>query len=432
MNYNLTRKQQEALEYMKHGHNVFLTGQAGTGKSYLLKIFIEWYHYNNDADKNKIYVTSTTGLSSLLIDGITINRYAGIGIGDKDVEHYFKKISKIPHMRKRWNETKVLVIDEISMMCPELFDLLNILAKKIRKESLPFGGIQLILSGDFLQLPPINSSEFCFESFSWDDCIDRTFYFNEILRQNDNVFQKVLNNIRVGICDEQDKAILNSCLHRDFNNEHGIVPTVLFSKKSMVQEYNTKELERLITNGNESRMYKANYKFGNDSVPESTKDFLKELLNSSTPVEDEIQFVMGNQVMLTINMPEFGLANGSRGIITGFSRTGTTSEKNPIVKFLNGRELEIEKKSWTLDENGASITKKQIPLIHAWAITIHKAQGMTLEYIVTDIGSSIFEYGQIYVVLSRVKSLEGLGLLNIDFSKIKSNPKILNYYNKLK
>ena len=94
MNYNLTRKQHEALEYMKHGHNVFLTGQAGTGKSYLLKIFIEWYHYNNDADKNKIYVTSTTGLSSLLIDGITINRYAGIGIGDKDVEHYFKKISK--------------------------------------------------------------------------------------------------------------------------------------------------------------------------------------------------------------------------------------------------------------------------------------------------------------------------------------------------
>ena len=200
----------------------------------------------------------------------------------------------------------------------------------------------------------------------------------------------------------------------------------------MVQEYNTKELEKLISNGNESRMYKANYKFGNDSVPESTRDFLKELLNSSTPVEDEIQFVLGNQVMLTINMPEFGLANGSRGIITGFSRTGTTSEKNPIVKFLNGRELEIEKKSWTLDENGASITKRQIPLIHAWAITIHKAQGMTLEYIVTDIGSSIFEYGQIYVVLSRVKSLEGLGLLNIDFTKIKSNPKILNYYNKLK
>jgi ATP-dependent DNA helicase PIF1 len=132
--------------------------------------------------------------------------------------------------------------------------------------------------------------------------------------------------------------------------------------------------------------------------------------------------------MLTVNMPEFGLANGSRGIITGFSPIN----KFPIVHFLNGIILEIPYKEYLLEENNSSCKKKQIPLIHSWAITIHKAQGMSLEYVKTDIGNSIFEYGQAYVVLSRIKDINGLSLINIDYSKIFAHPKILEYYNKLK
>ena len=156
----LTTKQKEALRHMKSGKNIFLTGPAGTGKTFILKNFIDWYKETKETENSKIYITSTTGLSSLLIDGMTIHRYAGIGIGDKDINTYYKKIMKMKSLKKRWLSTSVLVIDEISMMNPDLFDKLEALARKIRLNDKPFGGIQLILSGDFLQIPPVNSNDF--------------------------------------------------------------------------------------------------------------------------------------------------------------------------------------------------------------------------------------------------------------------------------
>jgi ATP-dependent DNA helicase PIF1 len=423
---NLTPLQTEALNYMKAGNNIFLTGQAGTGKTHLLKIFIEWY--NND-DKTLV-ITSTTGLSALLINGMTINRFAGIGVANKDLDYYYKKILKSGNSKKRWEKTEVLIIDEISMMHPDTFDLLNNLAKKIcNNDTLPFGGIQLILSGDFCQLPPVKCNDFCFESFSWDECISKTFYFNTILRQNDIVFQKLLNNIRVGKCEEDDKVILLDCMEKyktnQFGHMYGIIPTMLFPTKNIVNQYNKTELDLLLKKNVVSKNFSAKYSYG-IKVKEEHKDILKDLINNSYFVEDELVFVIGCQVMLTINLPNNNLANGSRGIIVDFDK----ESNNPIVKFLNGRELEIKIHSWVLDENESSITKMQIPLIHAWAITIHKSQGMTLDYVITDIGDNIFEYGQIYVVLSRVKSLDGLFLKNINFDKIKTHPKILKYYSK--
>lgn len=426
---NLTPLQEEALKYMKTGNNVFLTGQAGTGKTYLLKIFIEYYNRIND--NKTLVITSTTGLSALLINGMTINRFAGIGLANQDLEYYYKKILKNGNVKKRWNKTEVLIIDEISMMNPDTFDLLNNLAKKIRANNTePFGGIQLILSGDFCQLPPVKCNDFCFESFSWDECISKTFYFNTILRQNDSVFQKLLNNIRVGKCEEDDKVILLNCMekykNRKFGNIYGIIPTMLFPTKNIVNEYNKKELDSLLKKDILQKTYNAKYAYGS-KVKEEHKELLKDLINNSYFVEDELIFTIGCQVMLTINLPNNNLANGSRGIIVDFD----VETNNPIVKFLNGKELEIKMHSWCLDENDNSIIKTQMPLIHAWAITIHKSQGMTLDYVITDIGDDIFEYGQIYVVLSRVRTLDGLFLKNINFDKIKTHPKILDYYSNL-
>ena len=423
----LTEKQKEAFQYMKKGHSVFLTGPGGSGKSFLLKYFIEWFKKEIENDKNQIFVTSTTGLSALLIDGMTIHRYSGIGTGKSEVDELFKKIYKIPHIRKRWLSTAVLIIDEISMMDAGLFDKLEILAKKIRKNNNIFGGIQIILSGDFLQLPPVGSTNFCFESFCWDDVVSRTFYFDKILRQSDSGLQDILNNIRVGIVNEEVRSVLDSCIDRDLTNEAGIVPTLLFSKKDMVSKYNEDELNKLLKNGNESHIYNAAYEYSKN-IQIDQHSFFRDLINNSFQIGDCLCLCIDAQVMLTVNMPEFGLANGSRGIVIKFSGVNF----NPVVRFLNGIVLEIQRKEYLLEENKSSCKKIQIPLIHSWAITIHKAQGMSLEYVKTDIGNSIFEYGQAYVVLSRIKDINGLSLINIDYSKIFAHPKILEYYKRLK
>jgi ATP-dependent DNA helicase PIF1 len=427
MTFQLTEKQNNAFQCMKNGHNTFLTGPGGTGKSFLLKCFIEWYKLEKEHERSKIYITSTTGLSSLLIDGITINRYCGIGTGEKPVQELFTKINKLAQVKKRWNETGVLIIDEISMMSADLFDKLEILAKKIRKNDLPFGGIQVILSGDFLQLPPVKSVNFCFNAFSWNLVINHTFYFDEIIRQDNHLLQKVLNKIRVGIIDDEVKSLLNSCLNRELTNINGIIPTLLFSRKNMVSEFNEKELEKIINSNIENHEFIAKYQFSK-KVSETAKEYLKDLINQQYQIEEKIILSKFSQVMLNINLPEKGLANGSRGIIIDFN----SANNNPIVKFLNNTELEIAMHEYTLDgDNGEVVKKIQIPLILAWAITIHKAQGMSLEFVKTDIGSSIFEYGQAYVVLSRITNINGLSLINIDFSKIKAHPLIIDFYNKI-
>ena len=432
MEIELNTKQKDAFQSMKYGKNIFLTGPGGSGKSFLLKYFIEYYKNEIETEDSILYVTSTTGLSASLIDGVTINHYAGIGLGDKDVDYYYKKIIKMKSLRKRWIKTKILIIDEISMMDPELFDKLEFLARKIRRNENIFGGLQIILSGDFLQLPPVKCKNFCFEALTWNNVIEKTFYFDKIIRQDDNLLQKVLNNIRIGKVNEEVVELLNSCLHKDLTNKEGIIPTLLFSKKNMVIQYNEKELEKLINDKKEHKIFESKYKF-KDKITEESKKKLKTLINNKFQVDDIITLSINSQVMLTINFPDLGLSNGSRGIIIDFTKD---ENRYPVVLFLNGKTMIVEYYEYKLIEENQFekdefVTKCQIPLILSWAITIHKAQGMSLEYVKTDIGSSIFEYGQAYVVLSRIKSIDGLSLNNIDYSKIKAHPKILKYYEQL-
>jgi len=422
---SLNNKQNEAFNAMINGQNIFITGPGGSGKSHVINLFVNYYKNNIENNENKLYVTSSTGLSSLLINGITINQYAGIGTGEKSIEYYFKNIQKKKPVRERWKNTNVLIIDEISMINSSLFEKLDILAQKIRKNNSPFGGIQLICSGDFLQLPPVKSNNFCFESFTWDITIDKIYYFDKIIRQNNIEFQIVLNKIRLGIIDKDVKRILDSCKNRKLENKDGIIPTLLFSKKDIVKTYNDARQQELINENKKTVVFDSEYIFSSKIKEEVKQDYIN-LINSQFNIQDSITLSKYSQVMLNVNNIDEGLANGSRGIIVDF-----TENNNPIVQFLNGKVLEIKKKDYKLEESKDSITKKQIPLIHAWAITIHKAQGMSLEYVETDIGKSIFEYGQAYVVLSRIKSLEGLSLIDIDYTKIKANPKVIKFYENL-
>lgn len=442
-NAHLTEKQELALNSLKRGKNVFLTGPAGSGKTFLLKNFIDWYRHNKETENKKIYITATTGLSASLIEGCTIHSYSGIGTGQKDINDIYKNIVKFSSgAKKRWLETGVLIIDEISMMEASIFDKLEILAKKIRKNDDPFGGIQIILSGDFLQLPPIKSTTFCFEAISWDIVIDKVFYFDKIIRQRDESLQEVLNNIRIGVVDDRVKSLLNSCFNKKLEHPSGIIPTHLFSKRDVVLNYNTKELQKLIDNECETYTYSAEYIFPEKKkITEEAKEFLINLINTNRCIDDTLTLSVGAQVMLITNqlsaltteeasIMKNTIFNGSRGIVVGFEQVAN-GKKYPIVSFLSGEILTITPHTFEYESDKQTIRKAQIPLILAWAITIHKAQGMSLDYLQTDIGKDIFEYGQVYVVLSRIRNIDGLSLFNIDYSKIRAHPKILSYYSDL-
>ena len=253
----LNEKQKQAYNAMNNGLNIFISGPGGSGKSHVINLFVKNYKENKEDNNNKLYVTSSTGLSSLLINGITINQYSGIGTGEKEVDYYVNNIKKKKQVRERWQHTSILIIDEISMINSKIFEKLDMIAQKIRKDSNPFGGIQLIVSGDFLQLPPVKSNDFCFESFSWDITINKTYYFHEIIRQTNQHFQEVLNKIRIGVIDEQVKETLESCKNRILENKDGIIPTMLFSRKDIVKKYNDEKLEELIKQNEKTVVYES-------------------------------------------------------------------------------------------------------------------------------------------------------------------------------
>lgn len=422
--FEFTEKQKYAMDQFLKGRNIFLTGQAGVGKSFVIKQFIDFYRENMEEENKRIYVTSTTGISALVVGGQTIHRYCGIGLGDKGVDELFKKVMQNAKTKKRYLQTRVLIIDEISMMAPELFDKIDLLFRRVRRQNVPFGGIQLIVSGDLLQLPPVKAEGFIFDSFNWDEVIHETIYLTEVMRQNDSVFIQTLNKIRKGEVDEEVKAVLESRRVPPPENEFGVLPSQLFSKRDRVKKVNDEELKRLMDGGETTKIFKCEYEFGK-SVKEDNKEYLKALMMEQSDIDEEIVLCTKCQVMLKVNMPELKLANGSRGIILGFGPiTGY-----PIVQFLDGRYMEIAPHAWEMEEGKEKIVKRQMPLQLAFAISFHKSQGSTLEYVIIDIGREVFEYGQTYVALSRVKSLDGLFIINhIDYTKIRANPRVLAYY----
>ena len=409
--------QRKSYNLMYNGYNVFITGGGGVGKSFLLTRFVrDWRNIK------KIGVTSMTAISALLIKGRTLHSFLGIGLGTNSVQMMEQKIMRKKLYRDRWQKTEILLIDEISMMSVELFEKLEKLGRLLRKNNKPFGGIQLILSGDFCQLPAINTDKFCFESKKWGECIDHTIYLTEIIRQKNKTFQSILQALRMGNITPEVKRVLGECMNRKLKSKNSVKPTRIYSLNKNVNHINIKKLQKLKEKKNEELVeYTLEYKIHKQKDSYKGFKFLKNL-----PVNEHLILTKGAQVMLVHNLhPKEGLVNGSRGVVIGF--------KNgfPVVRFLNGIEKKIEHHTWEFEEDEKILGYgMQIPLRLAYAATIHKLQGSTIDYAILHL-DSIFEYGMGYVALSRVRSLEGLSIRSMDLSKFKAHPKAVEYYTQL-
>jgi ATP-dependent DNA helicase PIF1 len=404
----LNQKQTDAIIAIKNGKNVFLTGPAGSGKSYVINQVRKIYG-------KRASITSTTGISAIQLSGKTIHSWAGIGLGDKSVNFLVKEIKKTKAMC-RWKYSRMLVIDEISMLAPSVFDKLNEIGQILRNNKLPFGGIQLVLCGDFLQLPVIDSADFCFESKYWDSTIDTTIYLDKIIRQQDTTFASILEKARLGKCTQKMKDVFLSRVGLTPTFEDGILPTRLYSKNIAVDVINQTELDKL---PGEIVAYQAKLQKSGSVSPYLEASLLKH--------DRIIELKVGAQVMLSENIDvDSGFGNGSRGVIINFI------DGLPLVKFKTGLEKIIDEFERKFESDDYCVIKRQVPLRLAWAITIHKSQGLSLDFVITSLErDDIFEYSMAYVALSRVKTLDGLFLDGFSRRSLRCHPKALLFYQNL-
>lgn len=438
----LTDEQFSVIIELLKGKNIALLGAAGCGKSYLLSIIYSYYPHIKkiiDSDKNKsiisklsrIQLCAMTGCAALLLGhkAKTIHSWAGIGLGKGSVSELYIKIRRNQKSMRNWLSTDLLIIDEISMMTAELLNKLNELAKKIRGNKKPFGGIQIMLVGDFYQLPPVNKSDedtmFAFESLAWKDVIQSTIELTYIHRQKDEIFQKILKEARIGNLSKESCDLLMS--RKGLNwKKNKVRPTLIFPRRAEVQIINDSNLKALT-----GRRYTYTARFAYDGkVPEDfdTNDpnFKKIVasFDSDASYSTELELALNAQVMLVANIdPDSGLVNGSRGVITGFC----PSTELPFVEFINGVKKTIGTHGWPI-ENYEFVSRTQIPLRLAYSITCHRTQGSTLDSALIDIGSGIFEYGQAYVALSRVRSLDSLYIHDFDPSAFRVHTKVKEFY----
>jgi len=386
--------QEQAIIIMKSGRSVFLTGSAGTGKTYVLNQFIEHLEKNNIDHA----VTASTGIAATHLGGMTIHSWSGLGISQDITEEELDIIESRAKVFKRINEIEILIIDEISMLHRRTLQDIDRIMRHIRREpSEPFGGVQVIVSGDFFQLPPVTKSyessqdRYAFMAPVWVEANFTVCYLDKQYRQGNDDLLNLLNNIRSQSLSEKDKAFLES---RSIPADSEEQMTQLFTHNQNVDTLNKKELATIDEKEKKST-----------AKTKGNKQLVAGLIRNILAPE-ELVLKIGAQVMFVKNHPEGDYMNGTMGEVIEFKLSG-----NPVVKLSSGRKIETEESTWSInDDNGkvlASFT--QIPLRLAWAITVHKSQGMTLEKACMDL-SNCFERGQGYVALSRVSSAEGLYL----------------------
>ena len=416
--------QDQALNILKTGANVFLTGEPGAGKTHTINNYV---NYLRDREVD-MAITASTGIAATHIGGLTIHSWSGIGIKTHLDKYELDKIATSEYITKRVLRTKVLIIDEISMLSTNTLDMVDMVCREIRQNDEAFGGIQIVLVGDFFQLPPIvkkdfgqvkqksliarneSGGTFAYESGAWERARLITCYLSEQHRQDDSEFLSVLSAIRANkVSKKHLEHITARKIDYDDMTEEIMSATKLFSHNFDVDRVNIVELSKL---EEESKVFRMTGD-GNEKMVETLK---KGCLSP-----ENLELKIGAVVMCTKNNSKEKFANGTLGVVTAFEEFSG----NPIIKTRSGRNIVIEPMDWSVEENGkirAQIT--QVPLRLAWAMTVHKSQGMSMDAALIDL-SQVFEFGQGYVALSRVRRLSGLYLLGINDHALKVHPEVL-------
>lgn len=428
----LNEEQQSALDLARKGVSFFLTGPGGTGKSYVL----ERIRQDLEILGKKVAVTAMTGCAALLLGNKakTLHSWAAVGIAKEPATALVAKIRASQKSMRRWLATDTLIVDEVSMLTPEFLEKLAHIATQVRRDSRPMGGLQIIFVGDFYQLPPVNkdntpgtTTSFVFESPIWKQVVPTTVHLKQIVRQRDPAFHTILEEARHGKLSKQSLKTLQTRQNLPWQSLE-IRPTLLFSRKAEVDHVNQTNLKSLTG---------TRYIFKAETVVQpiaATQGLDKnsppvqhaiERLDKDAGYMSELILAEGAQVMLLKNLDfDAGLVNGSRGVVTGFT---TSAVPLPIVKFRTGLPIPIGPATWESDDL-EGVQRQQIPLRLAYAITIHKAQGATLDCALIDIGHSTFECGQAYVALSRVRDLESLYIWDLEPSAFKTHEKVHTFY----
>jgi len=426
--YNLSSAQKKILNKAYQGENLFMTGPGGVGKSLVIQLIVKVCL----KQAKIVQVCGMTGAAaSLLNNAITLHAFSGTRIiRDASIEEIVARVKKNKKASSNWRKIDTLIIDEVSMLSKRFFEILNIVAQKIRNNDLPFGGIQVIFSGDFYQIPPVadrgvpDSGKFCFEGELWQSIFppSQVIVMNEVFRQNDPKYIKILRQTREGRISEKTYHSLLERVGQSYDPKDP--PAIITPTRSASISINESEMRKIKSKGVRYRMIINQDQ--RDYYPHGLIEQEIKLLKK-TVMEEELTLKVGAKVMCVANLDmtsDKPIVNGSQGIILSFE------SGYPLVHFENGRQKLIEPHKLE-SESIEGLSIEQVPLILSWAITTHKSQGITLERALIDAGSDNFEYGQIYVALSRVKRLEGIYLINFDHNKIKANPCVKRYYESL-
>jgi len=455
----LSPEQQYAFNQFKQGKNLFITGPGGTGKTKLIQ------HIYKDSlldSKKKLQICSLTGCSALLlgVSAKTIHSWSGIKIAKGTQKQVVDSVIRSKKCVSSWKKTKILIVDEVSMLSQKIFEILDQIGRQIHKNPLlPFGGIQVIFTGDFFQLSPVGSpsepetSAFCFESPIWYSIfpLENHILLKTIFRQNDPAFIQILSEVRQGELSPESKKRLQACVGRDLSDLESkeIVPTKLFPIRAKADYINQLMFSKIqetefvfepIRKNNCKTYFENGELMSGSPIPSDIlvkcrqmtpgeEEYEMTQLQNNLPSSSTLSLKKGALVMCTVNLDmENGICNGSSGIVVDILDAGLIPV--PVVKFTNGIIKRFQPYFWQSEEY-PTIAIGNIPLILSWAMTIHKSQGASLEYAQLDLGNTVFADGQTYVGLSRVRSLDGLFLSAFNPLRIRANPLVRDFYAKI-
>jgi len=442
--------QREALEILKTGSNVFLTGVPGAGKTYVINKYVEWLK-----DKGIFpAITASTGIAATHIGGRTLHSFIGIGVVDYLDQDVIDQIMQREKLYKKLVETKVLIIDEISMLDAKVLDKVNAILKAVKKSEKAFGGIQMIFVGDFFQLPPVTkrgeaTKYFAFMSAAWKEARPLTCYLEEQFRQTDETFTKLLMAIRENNIDEYHVEILEDLKKKTFQKFGWELPKekddgeweeaeIILEKKVEPKKENVNNIpegthilelhshNKNVDEINNSKLNSLEGKVFTYNMFTQGRASLVENLIKSCLSPEILKLKVGAKVIFTKNDMEGKYVNGTMGIVQDLDKDGI------VIETTSGKLIDAKQEEWKYEDDGKVKAKiMQYPLRLAWAITVHKSQGMSLDEAIINLGET-FEFGQGYVALSRLRSLEGLFLKSYNPKSLQVNSIISEFDEKIR